>query len=63
MSGSRRNNLRVSPTSIVLRGEKAPTITSAVMLTAVNSDLTGQILGQVRENVYDSEPREHLLMP
>jgi type IV secretory pathway VirB10-like protein len=26
------------------------------MLTTVNSDLPGQILGQIRENVYDLTP-------
>src|SRR3989454_6014545 len=34
---------------------KAGTIIPAVMLGAINSDLPGQILGQVRENVYDSD--------
>ena len=33
------------------------------MLSAVNSDLAGQVLGQVRENVYDSDTGEHLLIP
>ncbi len=42
---------------------KAGTIIPAVMLTAVNSELPGQILGQVRENVYDSDTGEHLLIP
>src|SRR3989442_15774362 len=38
-------------------------IVPAVMLGAINSDLPGQILGQVRENVYDSDTGEHLLIP
>jgi type IV secretion system protein TrbI len=42
---------------------KAGTIIPAVMLTAINSDLPGQIIGQVRENVYDSDTGEHLLIP
>ena len=42
---------------------KAGTIIPAVMLGAINSDLPGQILGQVRENVYDSDTGEHLLIP
>jgi type IV secretion system protein VirB10 len=42
---------------------KAGTIIPAVMLTAINSDLPGQITGQVRENVYDSDTGEHLLIP
>ncbi len=33
------------------------------MLAAVNSDLAGQILGQVHENVDNSDTGEHLLMP
>jgi type IV secretion system protein TrbI len=42
---------------------KAGTIIPAVLLGAINSDLTGQILGQVRENVYDSVTGAHLLIP
>src|SRR5206468_5271274 len=42
---------------------KAGTIIPAVMLGAINSDLPGQIRGQVRENVYDSDTGEHLLIP
>lgn len=42
---------------------KAGTIIPAVMLTAINSDLPGQITAQVRENVYDSATGEHLLVP
>jgi len=42
---------------------KAGTIIPAVMLGAINSDLPGQILGQVRENIYDSDTGEHLLIP
>jgi type IV secretion system protein VirB10 len=42
---------------------KAGTIIPAVLLTAINSDLPGQITGQVRENVYDSDTGEHLLIP
>jgi type IV secretion system protein VirB10 len=34
---------------------KAGTIIPAVLLSAVNSDLPGQILGQVREAVYDTD--------
>jgi type IV secretion system protein TrbI len=42
---------------------KTGTIIPAVMLTAINSDLPGQIIGQVRENVYDSDTGEYLLIP
>jgi type IV secretion system protein TrbI len=33
------------------------------MLTAINSDLPGQVAGHVRENVCDSDTGEHLLIP
>ena len=42
---------------------KAGTIIPAVVLTAINSDLPGQITGQVRENVSDSDTGGHLLIP
>src|SRR5438552_2093750 len=42
---------------------KAGTIIPADMLSAINSYLAGQILGQLRENVYDSDAGEHLLIP
>lgn len=42
---------------------KAGTLIPAVMLTGINSDLPGQTVGQVRENVYDSDTGEHLLIP
>ena len=48
---------------VSLYGAEAGTIIPAVMLGAVNSDLPGQILGQVPENVHDSETGEHLLIP
>jgi hypothetical protein len=41
---------------------KAGTIIPAVMLIAINSNLPGQITGQVRKNVYDSDTGEHLLI-
>jgi len=33
------------------------------LITGIDSDLPGQILGQVRENVYDTVTGEHLLIP
>ena len=42
---------------------KAGAIIPAVMLGAINSELAGQILGQVRENVYNSDSGEYLLIP
>lgn len=41
----------------------AGTIISAVMLTGINSDLPGTILGQVSENIYDTASGAHLLIP
>lgn len=42
---------------------KAGTIIPGVMLTGINSDLPGQITAQVRENVFDTETGQHLLVP
>lgn len=42
---------------------KAGTIIPATLLTAINSDLPGQIIGQVRESVYDTVSGNHLLIP
>lgn len=42
---------------------KAGTIIPASLLTAINSDLPGQIIAQVRENVYDTVTGNYLLIP
>src|SRR2546422_9496261 len=42
---------------------KAGTIIPAVLVTGVNSDLPGQLIAQVRENVFDTESGQHLLVP
>jgi type IV secretory pathway VirB10-like protein len=42
---------------------KAGTIIPATLLTAINSDLPGQIIGQVRENVYDTVTGNYLIIP
>lgn len=42
---------------------KAGFIIPGVMLSGVNSDLPGQIIGQVRQNVYDSASGRVLLIP
>lgn len=42
---------------------KAGTIIPGVMIGGVNSDLPGQIIGQVRENVYDTATGQYLLIP
>ena len=41
----------------------AGTVLPGVMLTGINSDLPGQILGQISQNVFDSVEGRHLLVP
>lgn len=41
----------------------AGNIISASLVTGLNSDLPGQIIGQVTENVYDTVTGQHLLIP
>lgn len=42
---------------------QAGTIIPAVLITGINSDLPGPVIGQVRENVYDTVSGNHLLIP
>jgi len=42
---------------------KAGAVIPTVLITGINSDLPGQIVGQVRENVYDSVSGNFLLIP
>ena len=42
---------------------KAGTVLPAVLITAINSDLPGPVIAQVRENVYDTVTGNHLLVP
>lgn len=42
---------------------KAGFIIPGVMISGINSDLPGQIIGQVRQNVYDSATGRFLLIP
>jgi type IV secretion system protein VirB10 len=42
---------------------KAGSIIPTVLVTGINSDLPGTILGQVRENVYDTVSGNYLLVP
>ena len=42
---------------------KAGTIIPTSLITGINSDLPGQVIGQVRENVYDTVTGNHLLIP
>ncbi|CVK21535.1 TrbI/VirB10 family protein [Sporomusa sphaeroides] len=42
---------------------KAGTIISGIMVSGIKSDLPGEIIGQVRENVFDSISGQYLLIP
>lgn len=42
---------------------KAGTVIPTVLITGINSDLPGQVVGQVRENVYDTISGNYLLIP
>ena len=42
---------------------KAGAVIPISLITAINSDLPGDVIGQVRENVYDSITGQHLLVP
>ena len=42
---------------------KAGTILPALLITGINSDLPGQLMAQLRENVYDTVTGNHLLIP
>lgn len=42
---------------------KAGSIFPGVLITGINSDLPGQIVGQIRENIYDSVSGRFLLIP
>jgi len=42
---------------------KAGSLLPAVLVTQANSDLPGQLIAQVRENVFDSATGAHLLIP
>ncbi len=42
---------------------QAGTIIPGILITGINSDLPGQIVGQIRQNVYDSITGDHVLVP
>lgn len=42
---------------------KAGSIIPGIMISGINSDLEGQVTGQISENVYDSITGEYLLIP
>jgi type IV secretory pathway VirB10-like protein len=42
---------------------KAGTLIPGALLTAINTDLPGEVIAQVTENVYDTASGDHLLIP
>jgi type IV secretory pathway VirB10-like protein len=42
---------------------QAGTIIPGILITGINSDLPGQIVGQIRQNVRDSVTGDHILIP
>ena len=42
---------------------KAGTVIPAALITGLNSDLPGEVIGQVTENVFDTATGNHLLIP
>ncbi len=42
---------------------KAGAVIPSVMIGGINSDLPGQVIAQVRENVFDTKTGQHLLIP
>jgi type IV secretion system protein TrbI len=42
---------------------KTGTVIPGVMITHINSDLPGEIVGQVSQNIFDSATGQHLLIP
>ena len=42
---------------------RAGTVIPATLISGINSDLPGQIIGQVSQNVYDSATGKYLLVP
>ena len=44
-------------------GLKAGTLIPGALVTAINTDLPGEVIGQVTENVYDTVRGKHLLIP
>ncbi len=42
---------------------KTGSVISGIMISGINSDLPGQIIGQVSRNIYDTATGQHLLIP
>ena len=63
-SGVASDYLTNGRTAALARYEvKAGTVIPATLITGVNSDVSGQIIGQVREAVYDSATGDKILIP
>ncbi len=63
-AGSSSSYLAEAPTAPRSPYEvKAGTIIPTTLITGIDSDLPGQIIGQVRENVYDTVSGNYLLIP
>lgn len=60
-AGNYLSHTRVQPASSF--EVKAGTVIPSVMLGGVNSDLPGQVMAQVSQNVYDSATGRYLLIP
>lgn len=55
-----KNSLETPNTSYIVR---AGFVIPAVLISGINSDIAGQIMGQVSQNVYDTATGHHLLIP
>ena len=42
---------------------RAGFVIPAIMISGINSDLPGQVMAQVSQNVYDTATGNHLLIP
>lgn len=62
--GVAENYLPYTRTPPIARHElKAGGVIPSVMISGINSDLPGQVIAQVRENVYDTATGRYLLIP
>ena len=60
LDASTKTSLKNPQSSYVIQ---AGTFIPGILITGINSDLPGQIIGQVRSNVYDSIQGRYLLIP
>lgn len=62
-SGTEEWTLKHSRTQGARFELKTGSVIPGIMLSGINSDLPGQLIGQVAQNVYDSATGHHLLLP